>query len=598
MNDLETVQSGSRGETLVIRRKSRLARVSSSVFVLGTWLFLTLIAFWFVAKYGNRTPRWEDWLLVPYLTGSKQPTLGWLWESYQGHRAPILKALFYTNYQVFGFTSKPLLFLNAALLSALALGLLWAIRASRGRFHYSDAFFPIVLLNLGHQEAFGWAQTFVYVISTCIMGAILILIVLRRDLLRPSDSVVAGGSLLILPLIFGGGVVFAAPMLMWLTYRATRLVRIPGPLRRYGVATFCLVGITAAIIGLYFVGYKRLDLAPARVAVQPSVRNYVLTAWKYLAMSFGSAAWRPIWPASGLLIAVILAVCFVCLVCQVRNRRIFDDARILGLAAYMASCLAVAATVGIGRYAWGEPTIFNSRYVTAAVPPLLGAYFVWEFCGPRRLVPLGRMVLFSIVCGFLSLNYERGKDRGQKLHDLALDFEKDRSAGMSIPELVSRHSWITYYYHDRLETFLRQLRDAHVEKYRHLPQDPIFREQSLPLATAVPHGVKWDGHQGEVVSPEGSLQFDLDKSRFVSGLRIRLACSDPRNMSPFFRVTWAQDPGPYVGEYQYLEIPPSEEYIDILIFIYKRISNIRIYPNNRPSAFRLSGISALLPEND
>ena len=80
MNDLETVQGCSRAKASVIRRRFRLARASSACFVLGTWLILTLIAFWFVAKYGNRTPRWEDWFFVPYLTGSKQPTLGWLWE--------------------------------------------------------------------------------------------------------------------------------------------------------------------------------------------------------------------------------------------------------------------------------------------------------------------------------------------------------------------------------------------------------------------------------------------------------------------------------------------------------------------------------------
>ena len=104
-----------------------------------------------------------------------------------------------------------------------------------------------MLLNLGHAEAYCWAQTFVYVLSTCLMGVILILIVLQRDLLRPSDSLVAGSSLAILPLIFGGGLIFTAPMLMWLTYRATRLIQIPGRLRNYGLATLSLVGVSAAM---------------------------------------------------------------------------------------------------------------------------------------------------------------------------------------------------------------------------------------------------------------------------------------------------------------------------------------------------------------
>jgi len=258
--------------------------------------------------------------------------------------------------------------------------------------------------------------------------------------------------------------------------------------------------------------------------------------------------------------------------------------------------MAVAMTVGIGRYAWGESNIFNSRYATAAVPPLLGAYFVWELCGPSKLVPLGRMVYFSIVCGFLSLNYQLGRTNAEYYHEAALAFEKDRSAGMCIPELISRHSAVTYYYHDRLETWLRQLRDAHVEEYRQLPPDPQFREQSLPVTRAVPNAIKWNGREGEVFGPDGYLQFDLDETRFVCGLRIHFACSDRRNMSPVFKVSWARDDGSELAQYRQYDIPPSGEESNILIYIYNKIKSVRVYPNNRPSEFRISSISALLPE--
>lgn len=169
---------------------------------------------------------------------------------------------------------------------------------------------------------------------------------------------------------------------------------------------------------------------------------------------------------------------------------------------------------------------------------------------------------------------------------------------MSIPELISRHSYVTYYYHERLESFLRQLRDAHFEEYRHLPPDPKFREQALALTPVVLDGVKWDGHAGEVVTPDGYLQFNLDRSRFVCGLRIRIACSDPRNMSPVFRVKWAQDDGSEVGSYSYYEIPASGEEVELTIFLYKNIKSFKVYPNNRPSGFRISGVSVLFPEHD
>jgi hypothetical protein len=186
------------------KRNSERGQPYSQAFVLSVWLIMTLIDFWFVKVYGNRTPRWEDWFFVPYLSGHQQPSLGWLWESVSGYRVPILKSLFYFTYKLFGFNSKPILFLNASMLSLLSLGLLWAAKKSRGYFRYSDAFFPIVLLNLGHVEAFSWAQTFVYVTSTTLMGVILIIVVTLPDPLRPSGPLIAGVCIVLLPLIFGG----------------------------------------------------------------------------------------------------------------------------------------------------------------------------------------------------------------------------------------------------------------------------------------------------------------------------------------------------------------------------------------------------------
>ena len=178
-------------------------------FVLGVWLGLTVVALGFVTLYGNRTPRWEEWFLVPAVTGAQRVDLSWLWENVQGHRMPIFKLVLIACYSLFGFNSKPILYLNVLLFSALSLGLLWAIRKVRGRWCYADAFLPIVLLNLGQTEAFSWAQTFTYVTTTCLETLLLILIVTHRGALNRTSIVLAGASLVLLPLIFGGGVVFA-----------------------------------------------------------------------------------------------------------------------------------------------------------------------------------------------------------------------------------------------------------------------------------------------------------------------------------------------------------------------------------------------------
>ena len=54
------------------RARVRLVRTWSMV-------VLTLVALGFVAIYGSSTPRWEDWFLVPYVTGAETFSLSWLW---------------------------------------------------------------------------------------------------------------------------------------------------------------------------------------------------------------------------------------------------------------------------------------------------------------------------------------------------------------------------------------------------------------------------------------------------------------------------------------------------------------------------------------
>ena len=199
--------------------EGRTDEAESGWFVLGTWLVLTVVALGFVTVYGNRTPRWEDWFFVPFVTGAQRVDLSWLWENVQGHRGPIMKLVFIAYYSLFGFNSKPILYLNVFLFSALSLGLLRAIRKARGRWSYCDAFLPIVFLNLGQAEAFSWAQIFTYVAPTCLETLLLILIVTHRGALNRTSLVLAGTSLVLLPLTFGGGLVFAAMMVPWMVYQ-------------------------------------------------------------------------------------------------------------------------------------------------------------------------------------------------------------------------------------------------------------------------------------------------------------------------------------------------------------------------------------------
>ena len=567
-------------------------------FVLGTWLFLTVVALGFVTLYGNRTPRWEDWFFVPFITGAQRIDPSWLWEDVQGHRVPILKLVLCACYSVFGFNSKPILYLNVLLFSALSLGLLWAIRKVRGRWSYADACLPIVLLNLGQAEAFSWAQTFAYLSATCLETLLLIVIVTNRGALNQTSVALAGASLVLLPLTFGGGVVFAAMMVPWMIYEGCVLKGSLEPFGRH-VWPIALASalVTVLIIGLYFVGYRPLNDAPGEQYVQPGFAVYAQTALKYMVSGFGGAAYRPLWQISGLLIAVILLADFLCLIQALARRRMTIDPRAVGLAFYMVSCMTVAWVVGMGRYAWGN-TIFDSRYAAASVVALLGSYFVWELYGPQLLVALGRMLYFTAAAGFLAANFQLGYVHGRTLRNAERAFLRDLRAAESIPQLVAHHSWVTYWYHGRLEQYLRQLRDAGIPPYNRLPPDPSFRVRTLgPEPTEVAN-IEWNGEGGKILGPDASLRFDLDQRRFISGLRFRFSLVDPGGMMPAVRLRLQSDTRLEPLHYNCRYESTTGGEAEILVYVDDWVSRVLLFPNNRVSSFRMSSIELLLPETD
>ena len=164
---------------------------------------------------------------------------------------------------------------------------------------------PIVLLNLGQAEAFSWALVFAYISGTCLETLLLILIVIHRGALNRTSLVLAGASLVLLPLTYGGGLVFAAMMVPWMVYQGWAVKATTEPSRRdiHPVA-LAAATVTVIIIGLYFVGYRAFNNAP--FYVEPGLFAYAKTALKYLASGFGRGASLPWKQVPCALLVVIL----------------------------------------------------------------------------------------------------------------------------------------------------------------------------------------------------------------------------------------------------------------------------------------------------
>src|SRR5437868_1740416 len=86
----------------------------AAVFVWGVWAALLLLALFYVAKFGSRLPFYDDWLLVPTLTGAEPLTPAYLWEPVNEHRVPLPKLVLYALDRLSGFDFRAGMFLNVA----------------------------------------------------------------------------------------------------------------------------------------------------------------------------------------------------------------------------------------------------------------------------------------------------------------------------------------------------------------------------------------------------------------------------------------------------------------------------------------------------
>src|SRR5262249_42934019 len=66
----------------------------AALVVWGVWAVMTAAAPVLVGAYGDNVPWWDDWVMVPTLTGTQPVTLGWLWAPHNEHRIPLGKLLY------------------------------------------------------------------------------------------------------------------------------------------------------------------------------------------------------------------------------------------------------------------------------------------------------------------------------------------------------------------------------------------------------------------------------------------------------------------------------------------------------------------------
>ena len=234
-------------------------RLRSLLFVWASWLLLLVVALTFVQRYGVRAPVGEDWLLwIPVLSGMRPANLELLWAQVNEHRVPLIKAVLLPLAWLTNGTFHVENYLNVIVLAGAAVVLMITACRLRGRYRFSDAFFPLALLQLGHFEVFLGRMMLNHVLSTALIGLVLAMLARHRGELSQGRAWLLGGLLSCLPLSGANGLPLVLACMLWFVYAAWRGPR--GSPAERGRLRLSLLGppmALALLVGLYFAGYKR-----------------------------------------------------------------------------------------------------------------------------------------------------------------------------------------------------------------------------------------------------------------------------------------------------------------------------------------------------
>ncbi len=379
----------------------------TGLFVWTIWALLFGIAAIYVIRFGADVPVWDDYAVIPEVTGARPVTLGWLWSQHNEHRIPLTRLILLGIFRLDGADPRPVMLLIVGLLASLAAMLVRAASHARGGYHHADAFLPVALLNLGHHANLLWGFQINHVLSLLLLGTVLALVVRSRGIPSLATLAVAAACVSLMPLCNAGGLAFIPALSFWFWVLAARVFfeRGPNGLHALRIVTLSLPALL--LLALYFRGYS----APKHHAVPAGAWAALRTTAQFLGMSLGDPGAR-LWPVSGLVVMVLLLGAVGVLVLSWLRQR-GERARIEGIACVLAAVISLALGTGWGRSGEDELAGLQARYTTIAIPALLVIYFVFASYGPRFTRNLVPMLLFTGVCVLLWPNTEEAWAAGR-----------------------------------------------------------------------------------------------------------------------------------------------------------------------------------------
>jgi hypothetical protein len=443
--------------------------------VLAVWALCSLATFWFISEYSSDVPWGDEYDLVPIVTGKQGLSWHWLWSPHNEHRIPLPRLVRYVVLMLTGVDFQVAPYVFGALLSGLGLGTAALVARLRGRFAYTDTFFPLLWLHWGQVENLLWGFQLQLLFSALLATVILAGIVVGRRGLTVKLALLVGLGLLLLPLCGTNGMLTALPLAGWLGYYAIA----PGASQgRAGAATAIALAAAGGVFLIAFPYFTGLSTGnpPATVTILDQAK----VAVAFLGMAFGPAFGAYWWLAGGLVLLLLIGAAVAA--ARAVGAPTNGLPRALGLAAFLSTFLVMAAAVGHGRAANGIEGGIQSRYTTLLVPALCAVYYACELylpAGPGRVIRFGLLAAAAIV----QFNADFGLRYAEQFRARRTAFCKDLDAGVPsflLAEEYHRHPFGLFSPDPRpLDQWLMMLRNARIGRFARMRPSPAYRRMPL-----------------------------------------------------------------------------------------------------------------------
>lgn len=537
------------------------------------WAVLLALDLAYVARYGTNVPSWDDWDMVPTITGRQPITASWLWSQHNEHRIPVPRLAMLGVYRVWPDLRAGMA-ANVLLMAGLAAALMLCAQRLRGGPSLTDALIPMALLGLAQGLNFVWGWQLEFMLSTVFAGAALAAIALHRPGKEWGSAVVTGACVALLVLSGAHGLAVGAGLALWLP----AIAWWGGKRKRSAILG--VFAVCVALSAAYLVGYERVPHHPTSSGPWFTV----MTAIQALTMAWGSAV-QPVWPVSGwLMFAALAGAAGLCVRAAIRDAN--ERVRAAGHLCFLGSMCLLVLAIGLGRKG------FEPRYITLTAPVLCSLYLIgltylpvnWR--GRASMTLLGAALLAAPANGAEGLRY------GRWLRGELSEFEKRMREGAPPHELIRQFHLMLYPQQQLLADYLPMLRDARFGSFGRLAPNPPFREISKP---------EWRGRVVQTAAFDDALTLRLDEEVFAAGVRVRFTADNRRHVPPFFKVAWNDKTYAVFatgdranwerGSWTRIGQPATE----VTVWIGERIREIRLYPDLEPCTLRLIELAVLVP---